>query len=314
MKSTIRVRSLFVYFCLGAPLAASCAHESSPTFGSASAGKTSGGNKATAGTAAFSGTSPGAGTNGSNAFGGTNQGGTSTGGSVSDPEAGAPSEAGTTSGGTTSGGGTAGGGGSGSVPADVLMRASAVVYYRTSETAESTKKVQMKLNIVNQSSDPLPMSHVTIRYWATAEVAPTLHQYYVAMQLTAPDAEFVSAGDGSYALMTFGGGSITKGQDLNESEVQLELATNNGDFDQSDDFSWDPSAMSTPKPNPKITLYLDDQLIWGCEPSGKCFDDDHGAGGAGGQAAGGVGGSDGAGGDESAAGQGGILNGSGGAP
>jgi hypothetical protein len=42
--------------------------------------------------------------------------------------------------------------------------------------------------------------------------------------------------------------------------------------------AWQPTAKAS-TPNDKITLYLDDKLIWGCEPSGACFNS--GAGGAG---------------------------------
>jgi hypothetical protein len=284
MKNIHQLRALLVYLCLGAPLAASCAHESTPELeGSAGGSKASAGSKSTAGNSA-AGNATVAGSNG-NAQGGTSaKGGNANGGtSAPDPEAGAPS----TSGGTTGGGsgGTTGGGGGGSVPPDVLMRASAVVYYETSHATASDKTIQMKLHIKNQSPDPLPMGSVSIRYWFTAEVAPTLHQYYVAQQLTLPKAELVSMDDETHVLMTFGGGSITMGQDINFSEVQLDISSNTTAFDQSDDFSWDATA-ATSKPNPKITLYLDDALIWGCEPSGKCFDD--AAGGVGGQGAGGA--------------------------
>ena len=77
--------------------------------------------------------------------------------------------------------------------------------------------------------------------------------------------------------MAFGGGSIVQGGDMNASEVQLELTNNTAKFNQANDFSWQP-ADTVSAPNDKITLYLDDKLIWGCEPGGTCFGD--GAGGA----------------------------------
>jgi hypothetical protein len=91
---------------------------------------------------------------------------------------------------------------------------------------------------------------------------------------------FVADGDDSHALLTFGGGQVVKGADISQSEIQLNASNNTANFDQDDDFSWLPSESKS-TPNPKITLYLDDVLIWGCEPSGKCFDDGGGSGGAG---------------------------------
>lgn len=174
-------------------------------------------------------------------------------------------------------GGAAGSGGAPTVPPDVLQRASVIVYYETSHTSAMDGTIQMKLHIKNQSPDALPMVNVKIRYWFTAEVTPELHQYYTGPQAQQPKAAFVNDGAESHALMTFGGGSIVQGGDMNASEVQLELTNNSAKFNQADDFSWQP-ADTVSAPNDKITLYLDDELIWGCEPGGSCFGD--GTGGA----------------------------------
>ena len=300
MPKILLSRALLLSVSLGVPLAASCAREVSPD--EPSLGVSEGGRKSTAGAKATAGSNTVAGSNGS-AFGGTNaQGGNAPGG-VSGT---AGTGTGAAEGGDSASAGGAESGGSSAVPPDVLMRASAVVYYETSHTVASDKTIQMKLHIKNQSPDPLPMAHVSIRYWFTAEATPTLHQYYTGPQAQQPMVEVVGAGPNSNALMTFGGGSIVTGADINGSEVQLEISSNGSPFDQSDDFSWDPSATTT-KPNGKITLYLDDELIWGCEPSGKCFDDAAGAGGAGGQGSGGGTGPGGqSSGGQSAAGQGGA--------
>jgi len=317
MTQISALRAWGFYLSLAVPLAASCAREDSaidPSLGLGNGGsKNTAGSKGNVAGTGTSGSSVVAGTTG-NAFGGTSaQGGKPSGdaGTTSSPPEGGD---GNTTAGTANGGSGGSGGGNG-VPPDVLARASVIVYYETSHTTASDKTIQLKLHIKNQSPDPLPMAHVSIKYWCTAEVAPTLHQYYTGPQAQLPEAEYVSAGADSYALMTFGGGSIVKDGDLNASEIQLELASNSTAFDQSDDFSWDPSA-TTSKPNAKITLYLDDELIWGCEPSGKCFDDAGGEGGAAGVGGAGsagesgsggtsTGGPGGAGGD-SAAGQGGA--------
>ena len=172
--------------------------------------------------------------------------------------------------------------------ADVLARASAVIHYMCSATAESTNQIQMALRIENKSTDALPMANVKIRYWLTPEATPELHQYYVHQNLLGPKAELVTDGENSHVVLSFTGGSIPAGNRLNEGEVQLAAANNSMPLNQANDFSFDPTA-ATFKPNAKITLYLQDKLIWGCEPSGACFDDEGGGGGAGagGEASGG---------------------------
>lgn len=239
-----------------------------PGGGKASGGKTSGSTSAFGGTNAKGGTaSKPAGSSG--AGGNWGSGG---GGRAGDGGSGGTAQAGG-SGGSSSGGATA-------VPPDVLARASVVIYYQTSHGMPSDGTIQMKLHVVNQGSDPLPVANVSIRYWFTAEAAPELHQYYHGPAYADDNASFVEAGENSYALMTFSGdGTLTKGQDMNASEVQLEITSNAAKFDQSNDYSWAPGSSSS-APNDKLTLYLDDKLIWGCEPSGACFDD--GSAGAGG--------------------------------
>jgi hypothetical protein len=289
MTKTWQFRAFSLYLTLGIPLAASCAKEANTLEGE---GGTDQGGSGTgkAGTGNNqAGTLAKAGTTGNNAFGGT----TSTAGKGSAGteagEGGEASVAGTSSGGKATGG-SGGAGGTGTVPPDVLARADVIVYYETSHATASDKIIQMKLYVENKSADPLPMANVKIRYWFTAEATPTLHQYYTGSEAQMPKAVFVDAAADSHALMTFGGGSIVKGGDRNKSEIQLEISSATTAFTQTGDYSWAPTS-TTSKPNDKITLYLDDELIWGCEPSGKCFGDATGAGGqsAGGQGAGGQG-------------------------
>lgn len=284
-------RALAVYLTLGVPLAASCAREANTlepdeegngatsSQGGSSTNKagTSSSGKSGSPSSAFGGTTT-AGGGGKPGTAGSNMADGGDSGSVAGTASGG--KAGSGSGGTGgSGGGGASGGTGTTLPPEVLARASAVVYYQTSHAAASDKNIQMKLHIKNQSADPLPMANVKIRYWFTAEVAAELHQYYTGPQAQTPKAVFVNDGANSHALMTFGGGSIVMGGDYNASEIQLEIVNNSSPFTQTNDFSFDPTA-STDKANGKITLYLDDKLIWGCEPSGACFDDATGAGGA----------------------------------
>jgi hypothetical protein len=293
MNKTWQLRGLMVYLALGASLAAACAREAN-TLVDAEEGDVTSESGTHAGGAGQ--VSPGKGGSSTSAFGGSSsskggggKGGGGKGGAPSSEggeggsasvggRAGSPSTAG--AGGASGGTAGSGSGGVTTLPPDVLARASAVVYYETSHTMAADAAIQMKLYVVNQGPDPLPVANLALRYWFTAEIAPELHQYFHGAAYSDDSASFVDAGADSHVLMTFSGsGTLSKGQDRNLSEVQLEITSNSAKFDQSDDFSWAPSSTSS-QPNPKLSLYLDDQLIWGCEPSGACFDD--GTGGAGG--------------------------------
>lgn len=285
MNQTWQLPAFAGYLLLGLPLAASCAREANTL----EEAESQGGGGSTPGSAGAVASKAGAGKGGSasGAFGGTNSKGGgggkpgTAGSSASDGGDGATAGSVGTAGGMGGGGGSGSGGSGSSVPPDVLARASVIVYYQTSHATALDGTIQMKLFIENRSADPLPMANVEIRYWFTAEVATELHQYYTGPEAKQPQAVFVSDADNSHASMTFGGGSIAKGADLNASEVQLEVSSNAGKFDQSDDFSWQPGASAS-TPNDKITLYLADTLLWGCEPSGVCADaaGGNGAGGA----------------------------------
>jgi hypothetical protein len=62
--------------------------------------------------------------------------------------------------------------------------------------------------------------------------------------------------------------------------VAVQAQSNTGQFNQTGDWSFDATA-SAYKANPKMTIYDDGTLIWGCEPSHICaMVDDTGEAGA----------------------------------
>lgn len=279
MNKTWQLRLLATYLAVGAPLAASCAKEANtledlPDDGSG--GKTSAGsaNKAGSGNKAGS----------SSAFGGTGgKAGMMTAGETS-TEGGEPAAQGGEgtggSAGSSGGGGKAGGGGTGGtvgVPPDVLANASVVLHYQTDKATANTATIFMKMFIENKSDDPLPMGSVKVRYWFTSEAAsPQVKHFFMGSSIAGQADTFVLDAANSHVLITFTGNSIAKGLDLNSTEFQLQIE--GGDQNQSNDFSWQP-AYANRQPHDKITVYLSDKLIWGCEPSGTCAEDE-GTGGA----------------------------------
>jgi hypothetical protein len=275
MNKTWQLRALAAYLAVGAPLAASCAREANTleeepegSGGSSSGATSKAGNTAKTGT--------------SNAFGGTASKGGS-GGKTTMTEGGeAPAEGGEGTGGSagSSAGGTAGGGGMGGmigVPPDVLANASVVLHYLCQETAVNSSKIFMKLFIENKSDDPLPMANVKVRYWFTSEAAsPQVTAPYDGGNIEGLTNTFVLDADNSHVLITFSGNDILKGADLNANEFQLQIE--GGAQNQSNDWSFQ-AAYTARMPHDKITVYLDDELIWGCEPSNTCAGDGGGGGG-----------------------------------
>jgi hypothetical protein len=283
MNKSWQLRALTAYLALGAPLGTSCAKEANTLEDLPEGnGGSSAGSVSKAGSTSKSG-SPGA-------FGGTNSKAGSGGKTMMAEGGDAPiAEGGEGTGGSagSGAGGTAGGGGSGGmvgVPPDVLERADVVLRSSTNEANASTSKIFAFMFLVNQSDDPLLLASVKVRYWFTSEAAsPQLGAFHKGTNIASQTNTFVLDAARSHVLITFGGNSIAKGDEINKNEFQLQIE--GGAQNQSNDWSFAPGYLNHDghMPNDKITVYLGDKLIWGCEPvPGPCFDDEPGAGGAGG--------------------------------
>jgi hypothetical protein len=165
------------------------------------------------------------------------------------------------------------------VPQDVIDAADVVLHSKNDKTTASSTEIFFHFFIENQSDDPLPMANVKVRFWFDPDGnTPSLASFYQASNIQGQTNTFHEAGENSYVEMSFTGKTIAKGTDLNSTEFQLQIT--GGTFDQSDDWSW--TASGTRAPNDKVTVYLDGTLVWGCEPTGACFDDVTGTAGAGG--------------------------------
>jgi len=226
---------------------------------------------------------------------------TSLGGTSSNPSGGSGTIFGSSGGSSSSGSGGASAGtqnasggsgtlGSGGTTTTVPENASVVLYHQSDVIDATTNRIFMHFFIENKASDPLPMAAVSVRYWMTSEVAqPMLRSFYQGANIAGESLRFVDAGPNSYVEIRFTGNSISRGADLNASEFQLQIE--GGTYNQSNDYSFEPKDQQR-QPNAKITLYLAERLIWGCEPSGACPGDPVGAGGAGGAGGGSNGGAD----------------------
>jgi hypothetical protein len=171
---------------------------------------------------------------------------------------------------TSSSGGAGGGGGTTSSGIEILTK-----------TVASTDSIDFDLQLTNNASAPLDLSPITIEYWFTWDLAdpsamPALEvsciytlglaggscsaffAYYfeeVTPALTEADYVLVmyfSSGAG----MLGAGATVEIGSSVSKSDFSM--------FDQTNDWSYDPSTSFTP--NPHVTAYENYQLIYGVEP------------------------------------------------
>jgi hypothetical protein len=259
--------------------------------GGRSGSQTSGGTGGSVAAAGRKGTGGGSVTAGRSGTGGTNSMGGVTGTGGDGIGGGMPA------GGATSSGGT----GAAGLPNDPnwkppdMSGAKLVVLYACTQTAASSTNITFNLNLQNNTDTPYDLSAVTLRYWMSSEPppAPALDYAAAGMKLSST-IQFVPNNANSYLKFTFGKGGVappwTAQNADNDTRIQARVqgasGINNQNFNQANDWSFDKSATAA-KPNPKITLYDGDTLIWGCEPSHVCADTTSmtGEAGAGGQPA-----------------------------
>jgi hypothetical protein len=230
--------------------------------------------------------------NGGRAAGGAPMtgGANATGGS---PSGGAPTGGAGASGGTAGSSAGGSGGGAAGVPNDPnwkppdMSDAKLIVLYQAQQRTAMTYSVGMMLQLKNQTDAAYDLSKVTIRYWFSSEAAPMPRFDYTATGLSAASAPtFVGNAGNSYLEISFKtGGTAPVYVDQNSlnntnMSVACQAQSNTGQFNQGNDWSYD-STASAYKENPKMTVYDDGVLIYGCEPSHTCavIDDTAGTGG-----------------------------------
>jgi hypothetical protein len=228
---------------------------------------------------------------GSNAVAGSATAGSSTSGGA-DAAGGVPSVGGSATAGSSTSGGTGAAGIPNDpnwMPPDMVDTAKIVVLYQCQQTATTSTNVSMTLSLRNQTDAAYNLSDVTIRYWMSSEPSPRLNIYYSSAGLSAAAPRYVTNMANSYVEFRFGAaGTVPAYVDqnsLNQGQIQAAVEANiDVRFNQANDWSFDGAAMQA-RPNPKITVYDGDTLIWGCEPSHACASPDTPAGdaGAGGQ-------------------------------
>lgn len=147
----------------------------------------------------------------------------------------------------------------------------AVYYYSNSDASGSS--IQMYFDIVNFTAYSARLSQVTVRYWFTDENASSpnvLEQYYVPVPtnmkfitLNPPRTGADTVLEVSYTGAGDAGASFVETRGFN---FAFHKASYAGTYDQTNDYSYDPTLKSALGQNPKITAYINGILSWGCEP------------------------------------------------
>jgi cellulose 1,4-beta-cellobiosidase len=154
-----------------------------------------------------------------------------------------------------------------------------VQYYPESTTrTQFVESIIPQINIVNTGTEPLPLSELKLRYYFTKDSQTQALEAacsWTALPGTCANVT-VTTGTLTPALtvadsylevgFTAGAGSLPVGGQTLDLIVRVNKA-NWSDFDQSNDYSFDPTSTSdTWKDWSKVTLYRNGTLIWGLQP------------------------------------------------
>jgi hypothetical protein len=214
------------------------------------------------------------------------------GGSGGRGSAGARGAGGSSSGGGASGmagasalaghsGGTGAAGAAGSGPCTTNCK---LVVDAACQLGTSKQEAKVVIDVVNNSSSPLPLNQVTLRYWfQLTDMAPAptfMVDYSMSVQMAMMTSKFVPvsparAGANEYLEIGFTMAAPTLSLFSDTGQIQLRFA-NYGSVpvfvDQTQDYSFQacPAGATANNPpynqNPHITAYINGTLAFGAEP------------------------------------------------
>lgn len=149
------------------------------------------------------------------------------------------------------------------------------VQYRTGDVSPTNSDIKPDFVIVNTGTAEVQLFELKIRYWYTNESRET-QRYWCDYALL--DCEHIVGtfgevypaigGVDSYLELRFkgGAGSLPGGSDTGP--IQSRITTLGwSDFNEANDYSYDPT-QTTLADWDKVTLYLNNVVIWGMEPGG----------------------------------------------
>jgi hypothetical protein len=150
------------------------------------------------------------------------------------------------------------------------------VQYENLNTTPITNQAVPWVQLVNTGSKAIALSQITLRYWFTDDIAGVDQQFncdWAALDCSNVSGRFVTLarpadGASKYLEIGFGAGAGTLAPGASTGQIQERFNYDGWiDFNQSEDYSFDPAASSF-IPERRITAYYNGTLVWGIEPAG----------------------------------------------
>lgn len=164
------------------------------------------------------------------------------------------------------------------IPSGTTTKAEAAtglkVQYQCGVATSTVSALRPYLCIVNESSSSVPLSSLKIRYWYTKEGTQS-ENFAVDYQGSLRSKSYITgtfgdAPNGHYLEIGFtsNAGSLPPGTNTGRMKFRV-YKSDWSNYDQTNDYSFDPTKTSALADWTKVTLYQNGVLIWGTEPGGS---------------------------------------------
>ncbi|MED4958069.1 cellulose binding domain-containing protein, partial [Paenibacillus macerans] len=148
-----------------------------------------------------------------------------------------------------------------------------VLQYKAGDTNAGDNQMKPLFRIVNNGTDAVPLSELTIRYWYTVDgdKEQTFHCDWAQIgggNLSGKTVKMAEAKENadSYVEISFnaGAGSLAPGSD--SGEIQTRINKNDWSaYNEANDYSFDPAKTAYTDWD-HVALYQNGSLVWGIEP------------------------------------------------
>jgi hypothetical protein len=143
--------------------------------------------------------------------------------------------------------------------------------YRTANLAAQTQDAKPEFILTDTGDSVVPLDRIELRYWFTDDSGQSFnfHCDWARLGCGTILSEFKTTASGEqYLSLRFSpqAGELQPGEDSGEIKIRF----NRSDwspFDQTNHYSFAPQAEYAGWQN--VTVYFDDQLVWGTEPGGQ---------------------------------------------
>lgn len=158
-------------------------------------------------------------------------------------------------------------------PQEQSTSADLVIEYRVGDTNPTDNQMKPQLRIVNEGTEDVSLSDLTVRYWFTNDSEKDMQYFcdWAAVGCSNINASIVdmsqpAAEADAYLELTFTSGAGTLGAGSHTGDIQNRLHyTDWSNFDENNDYSYN-ETQTQYAPADNIAIYQNGQLVWGTEP------------------------------------------------